>query len=51
VTRKYLRQVPLDPVTEATDWVVIAPADTAQGNVYDVQPAAADPGATTESRE
>lgn len=51
VTRKYLRQVPLDPVTEAADWVVIAPADTTLGNVYDVQPAAADPGATTESRE
>lgn len=39
VTRKYLRQVPLDPVTEAADWVVIAPADTTQGKVYDVQPA------------
>lgn len=51
VTRKYLRQVPLDPVTEAADWVVIAPADAALGNVYDVQPAAAEPGATTESRE
>ena len=51
VTRKYLRQVPLDPVTEAADWVVIAPADAAQGSVYDVQPAAADPGATTEGTE
>lgn len=38
VTRKYLRQLPLDPVTEAADWVVIAPADTTQGKVYDVQP-------------
>lgn len=44
VTRKYLRQVPLDPVTEAADWVVIAPADAAQGKVYDVQPAALAPG-------
>lgn len=39
VTRRYLRQVPLDPVTEAPDWVVIAPADATQGKVYDVQPA------------
>ncbi len=39
VTKKYLRQIPLDPMTEKADWVVIAPADTALGNVYDVQPA------------
>ncbi len=50
VSRKYLRQVPLDPMTEAADWVVIAPADTAQGNVYDVQPAPAAPTPTTEGR-
>ncbi len=39
VTKKYLRQIPLDPMTEKADWVVIAPADTALGEVYDVQPA------------
>lgn len=37
VIKKYLRQVPLDPMTEAPDWVVIGPADQAQGSVYDVQ--------------
>lgn len=39
VVKKYLRQIPLDPVTEAANWIVIAPTDTALGNVYDVQPA------------
>ena len=38
VVKKYLRQVPLDPVTEAADWIIIAPADPKEGNVYDVQP-------------
>lgn len=39
VEKHYLRQIPLDPVTEAADWVVIAPIDTTLGNVYDIQPA------------
>jgi general secretion pathway protein G len=39
VEKHYLRQIPLDPVTEAADWVVIAPVDTTLGNVYDIQPA------------
>ena len=38
VTKKYLRQIPLDPVSESTAWVVLPPADTSAGNVYDVQP-------------
>lgn len=38
VNKKYLRQIPLDPVTEAADWVVIAPSDSSMGSVYDVQP-------------
>jgi general secretion pathway protein G len=39
VIKRYLRHIPLDPVTEAADWVVIAPADPETGAVYDVQPA------------
>ena len=39
VLKKYLRQIPLDPVSEAADWVVIGPEDPQTGNVYDVQPA------------
>ena len=50
VGKKYLRQVPLDPVTEAADWVLIAPADPKLGNVYDVQPAPVAPPPTTGER-
>lgn len=39
VTKRYLRQVPVDPLSEAPDWVVIAPQDPTLGAVYDVQPA------------
>ncbi len=38
VARKYLRQVPMDPVAEVASWTIVAPADAAQGNVYDVMP-------------
>ena len=38
VTKRYLRQIPLDPVSETPNWVVIAPQDTTLGNVYDIQP-------------
>jgi general secretion pathway protein G len=41
VEKHYLREVPLDPVTEKHDWVLISPpADTNQSGVYDVQSAA-----------
>ena len=39
VVKRYLRQMPLDPVSEAANWVVVAPQDPTQGAVYDVQPA------------
>jgi len=39
VSKKYLRQIPLDPISEAANWVVIPPVDTSRGNVYDIQPA------------
>jgi general secretion pathway protein G len=42
VTRRYLRHVPVDPVSETVNWLVVAPQDPAEGNVYDVQPPAAD---------
>jgi general secretion pathway protein G len=45
VLKKYLRQVPLDPVTEQADWVVIAPPDPKEGNVFDVQPVPVEPPA------
>lgn len=46
VAKHYLRQVPVDPVTEVATWVVIAPADPSQGAVYDVQPVPAAASAT-----
>jgi general secretion pathway protein G len=37
-TEKYLRRVPLDPITEsATTWVVVPPEDPQKGGVYDVK--------------
>jgi general secretion pathway protein G len=41
-TDKYLRSVPLDPVTDsATTWVVVAPEDPQKGGVFDVKSGAA----------
>ena len=38
VARRYLRRMPVDPITESAEtWVVVAPADTKLGNVYDVR--------------
>ena len=35
---KYLRRIPVDPVTEKADsWIVVAPADNLDGGVYDVK--------------
>lgn len=48
VARRYLRQVPVDPVSESSNWVVVAPQDATEGNVYDVQPP---PAAETVAKE
>ena len=38
VTKKYLRSVPTDPITNSqTTWLVIAPTDPQLGTVYDVK--------------
>ncbi len=37
VSRRYLRSVPINPYTEAPDWVVIAPPQGGKGAVYDVR--------------
>lgn len=37
VTEKYLRKLPLDPITESdTTWVVVPPQDSEKGGVFDV---------------
>lgn len=38
VTKKYLRSVPRDPVTEtSTTWVIVAPTDSNKGAIYDIK--------------
>jgi len=37
VSKRYLRQLPIGPVSESSGWVVVAPQDPTQGAVYDVQ--------------
>lgn len=47
VEKKYLRQLPQDPLTESTStWVIIAPEEMDKGNVYDLKS-----GATGETRD
>jgi general secretion pathway protein G len=49
VTRRYLRKLPVDPITESVEtWVVIAPADTKLGSVYDIRSGAE--GATLDGK-
>ncbi len=37
-TKKYLRSVPVDPITEsATTWTIIPPDSPDKGNVYDIR--------------
>jgi general secretion pathway protein G len=44
-TDKYLRKVPLDPITEsAATWIVVAPTDPQKTGVYDVRSGAAGKG-------
>jgi general secretion pathway protein G len=50
VSKRYLRNVPSDPVTQsATTWIVVAPADSAKGGVYDVRSGAKGTGSDGKS--
>ena len=40
VSAKYLRAVPVDPVTDRSDWVIVPPQDPNLTGVYDVRSAA-----------
>jgi general secretion pathway protein G len=45
VERKYLRALPVDPLTESSKtWVIVAPDDSGKGNVYDLHSSAAGSG-------
>jgi general secretion pathway protein G len=37
VSKRYLRAIPKDPLTQAPTWVVVPPADPQKGGVYDVK--------------
>lgn len=38
VTKRYLRRIPVDPVTDsATTWIIVAPPDPEKGGVADVR--------------
>ena len=50
VTKKYLRQIPIDPVSGTANWVLVAPTDDSEGNVYDVQPAESLPNLAAEGQ-
>lgn len=42
VQRKYLRALPVDPITDSNNtWLIIAPDDGAKGNVYSIKSTAA----------
>jgi len=50
VADKYLRKVPIDPLTEsATTWVVVPPDDPQKGGVFDVRSGA--PGKASDGSE
>ncbi len=38
VMKHYLREIPVDPVTQTRNWITVAPRDSGQGAVYDVTP-------------
>lgn len=49
VERKYLRALPVDPITESTrTWVIVPPEDADKGNVYNIKSGA--PGNTRDGR-
>lgn len=40
VSKRYLRSIPDDPLTQSRTWVVVPPTDPKRGGVYDVKSAA-----------
>lgn len=49
VVKRYLRSIPVDPITESPNWIAIAPADPAMSGVYDVGSAAKNNGTGNET--
>ncbi len=44
VDKKYLRSIPVDPITGLTNWVVVPPTDPNLSGVYDIRSAKAAEG-------
>ena len=40
VTKRYLRAIPKDPLTQQATWTVVPPSDPQKGGVYDVHSSA-----------
>jgi general secretion pathway protein G len=40
VDKRYLREIPIDPVSDSFEWVIVAPPSEREGAVFDVQPPA-----------
>lgn len=40
VSKRYLRSIPKDPLTQAPSWTVVPPSDPQKGGVFDVHSAA-----------
>jgi general secretion pathway protein G len=36
VSKRYLRSIPKDPLTQNTTWLVVGPSDPQKGGVYDI---------------
>jgi len=46
VSKKYLRSIPRDPVTESdTTWIFVSPTNGAKGSIYDIKSGATGNGA------
>lgn len=39
LSKSYLRGIPKDPFTNATDWITVAPSEGSEGGVFDVHSA------------
>ncbi len=45
VEKKYLKALPIDPITESTEtWILLAPEDGSPGNVYNIKSGASGNG-------
>ncbi len=36
VSKRYLRTIPRDPLTQSSNWLVVGPTDPQKGGVYDI---------------